>query len=428
MLSPQFYGPLNFHPTTTNDQLRATGASFSSTPFIENQSLYWHPSIYEKTRGDNPTYTRVSNLESSPYYRWDNSVTDPDGETTQAFPKDFKMIAYSDMENSATGGETGGNLFIECCDYNVFGQEVCTSNTGSIQFPTRNCAFLGIAMAMPTCWDAISNDSADHKSHVAYTLNGEVAGECPSTHPKRLPQVQLFIRITNYRGAEVDYVLSDEATTFHVDFMNGWEENKLQSIIDNCPIEDQGTMTYNPPCNCDELLTQNTQISGQMCDSDVRSLIADEATDVVSALPRKATATTAMISKSWTGNPPVTTTCSVDGPDDEGPDDEGPDDDDTCRDDDVKFVLENQKKKPCKWVLQKKTSMRCNKLLDNGDRVRDACPVACSTDCTPVDNPGTFQMPNGTTKRCGWAAKNLPKRCKKWKVLANCPETCSSFY
>lgn len=33
--------------------------------------------------------TRVSNLESSPYYRWDNSVTDPDGETTQAFSKDF---------------------------------------------------------------------------------------------------------------------------------------------------------------------------------------------------------------------------------------------------------------------------------------------------------------------------------------------------
>ena len=124
--------------------MRATGANFSSTPFIENQSLYWHPSIYEKTRGENPTYTRVSNLESSPYYRWDNSVTDPDGETTQAFPKDFKMIAYSDMENSATGGETGGNLFTECCDYDVFGEEVCTSNTGSIEFPTRNCAFLGL--------------------------------------------------------------------------------------------------------------------------------------------------------------------------------------------------------------------------------------------------------------------------------------------
>ena len=289
-------------------------------------------------------------------------------------------------------------------------------------------------MAMPTCWTGVDNDSADHKSHVAYTLNGEVAGECPSTHPKRLPQVQLFIRINNYRGAEVDYVLSDEATTFHVDFMNGWEENKLQSIIDNCPIVDQGTQTYNPPCTCDQYLTENTQISGQMCDSDVRSLIADEATDVVSLLPRKSNSNTAMIQK-WTGNnPPITTTCSVDGPDDEGPDDEGPDDegpdnDDTCRDDDVKFVLANQNEKPCKWVLQKNTSKRCNKLLDDGDLVSDACPVACSTGCTPADNPEKFQLPNGNMKSCTWAGdKNTAKRCKKFVVLANCPETCSAFY
>lgn len=36
-----FYGPLNFHPNTTYENLRATSSNFSTTPFIENQSLYW---------------------------------------------------------------------------------------------------------------------------------------------------------------------------------------------------------------------------------------------------------------------------------------------------------------------------------------------------------------------------------------------------
>lgn len=35
---------------------------------------------------------------------------------------------------------------------------------------------LGLAFAMPTCFDGRA-DSEDHRAHVAYTLNGEVAGE-----------------------------------------------------------------------------------------------------------------------------------------------------------------------------------------------------------------------------------------------------------
>jgi len=40
-----FYGPLNFHPNTTYEDIRDTPAHFSTTPFVENQSLYW-VSIY----------------------------------------------------------------------------------------------------------------------------------------------------------------------------------------------------------------------------------------------------------------------------------------------------------------------------------------------------------------------------------------------
>lgn len=41
-----FYGPLNFHPKTSNDDLRNTSSSLSTSPFVENQSLYWVSETY----------------------------------------------------------------------------------------------------------------------------------------------------------------------------------------------------------------------------------------------------------------------------------------------------------------------------------------------------------------------------------------------
>jgi hypothetical protein len=40
-LLSQFYGPQNFHPNTSYEDIRDTPAKFSSTPYVENQSLYW---------------------------------------------------------------------------------------------------------------------------------------------------------------------------------------------------------------------------------------------------------------------------------------------------------------------------------------------------------------------------------------------------
>ena len=63
-----FYGPRAIHPSTTYDDLRATPPELSTTPYEENQSLYWHPSIYRVVNGE---HILVRDLDSSPYYRWD---------------------------------------------------------------------------------------------------------------------------------------------------------------------------------------------------------------------------------------------------------------------------------------------------------------------------------------------------------------------
>ena len=150
---------------------------------------------------------------------------------------------------------------------------------------------------MPTCWDGVhlgneaSGPGSDHKSHMAYTTNGKVNGPCPSGFPKRVPQVQLFIRVIDYQGGT--YQLADGTTTggvFHFDFMNGWKEGTLQNIIDNCPVADgpYEDDEYNPPCDCaEQFLTEANQAAeGQVCDADIRRLILDEPTQSMSDLPR----------------------------------------------------------------------------------------------------------------------------------------------
>ena len=141
----QFYGPQNFHPNTSYEDIRDTPARFSSSPWAENQSLYWHPTIYEVT--DNAdgtkTYTRAPGIDTSPYYRWDNSVSPK----TEAFPPGFRMIAHSNDPGANQGGETGANMLTECCDLLGDEEEDCVS-WDRLHFPTRTCDFLGIAMGM----------------------------------------------------------------------------------------------------------------------------------------------------------------------------------------------------------------------------------------------------------------------------------------
>ena len=54
---------------------------------------------------------------------------------------------------------------------------------------------------------------ADHRAHMAYTKNGEAEGECPGTHPVRLPQIAVFTRIAPYAGGV--HLFSDGTGYFH---------------------------------------------------------------------------------------------------------------------------------------------------------------------------------------------------------------------
>ncbi len=326
---------------------------------------------------------------------------------------------------------------------------------------------------MPTCWNGELGDTNDHINHMAYTVDGTVAGACPQGYNRRLPQIQLFVRITPYLGGT--YVLSDEADTFHVDFMNGWENGKLEEIIAGCKVTGDADSGYNPPCDCDDFLTPNPHEEDvtPVCDNDVRKYIVDEPIDVVvNSLPR-GTCNGDLIAKSWDVIPPFTCddtaptptaptptaptptaptptaptptaptptaptptaptptaptptapTPTAPTPTEPSGDDDG---DDECSDSSLRFKVNwNGKKitRDCVWVSNKATSKRC--ALEG---VTNMCPDTCGACDICADSSARFKLTwNGKkiARDCTWVEnKATIQRCKVEGVPEACRETC----
>jgi hypothetical protein len=291
-----FYGPQLFHPRTTPEDLRNSDPRFSTSPWEENKSLYWHPTIYkvgqDPATGE-PTYEIAEVSFSGPYYRWDRDAPAP---RVEAFPKGFQMIAGMDPNTP------GLDLFSECLCPTPCQRADGLCESDSDFFPSDACGMMGIAMAFPTCWDDSKGigDNGDPFSHMAYTIDGTVAGECPEGYNRRLPQIQLFVRLHNYEGGKYtfsDNTLPGDKEVFHADFMNGWEEGVLEDIVENCnPLPGEDPDDYNPECTCDQFLTEKATLleedpgdaeAAKICPIDVRAHIVDEEINFgVGGLPR----------------------------------------------------------------------------------------------------------------------------------------------
>ena len=65
---------------------------------------------------------------------------------------------------------------------------------------------LEINIKFPTCWDGKNVESQDG-SHVAYSVecDGDEHNECfdfdcPATHPIKMPELHLYVRVLGYEG------------------------------------------------------------------------------------------------------------------------------------------------------------------------------------------------------------------------------------
>ena len=65
---------------------------------------------------------------------------------------------------------------------------------------------LEINIKFPTCWDGINTESVDG-NHVVYSneCDGDEHNECfdfdcPASHPVKLPEIHLYVRVLGYEG------------------------------------------------------------------------------------------------------------------------------------------------------------------------------------------------------------------------------------
>ena len=83
---------------------------------------------------------------------------------------------------------------------------------------------LELEVRFPNCWNGKTTDSANHKSHTAYS---SAAGACPTSHPVRLPTITIVLLYPpQARGAQP----ASGKFAAHADFMNGWEQEDLERL------------------------------------------------------------------------------------------------------------------------------------------------------------------------------------------------------
>jgi hypothetical protein len=384
----------------------------------ENKSMYWHPTVYKYDRSTK-TYTRDIMAQSSAYYVWET------GET-RAFPNRFQMIGGFDTAKSGA--------VAECVNEQPCDEGDCyTENTF---FPATKCDELEVSMRMPECWDGVSiNSPPDHTSHVAYA---DDEGECPSSHPVKVPQIHLFFRIMPYDGGW--HTFSDGSGVFHADYVSGWDETFLQNVLDNCENDGDGAM---PNFFCEDMLTfrdapkctdENTCDFGdpnliekvrafQPEPLDIAGTIVDEETAVVVGDLPSGTCNGSLVGENnpTPTEPPVPSPTEPPVPSPTAP----PTDEEECADN-PSFLL--KRKFSCEWISKKEGRVKkhCQKraVKNNCAETCGQCPTDENDEEECLDNP-SFLLKGKFS--CDWISKKqfrIKKYCQKRAVENNCPETC----
>ena len=139
-----------------------------------------------------------------------------------AFPQGFKLIAGNSKATSRPGS-----------DASPPGTAGRSRRSGrrprSRPAPTPTVRGSRCTSQFPDCWDGVNLDSADHQSHMAYS----VRGGCPADHPVAVPALQVNVRYPSAGGAGLA-LASGGQFSGHADFFNAWNQAALQRLVNGC--------------------------------------------------------------------------------------------------------------------------------------------------------------------------------------------------
>ena len=174
---------------------------------------YWVPVLYYPN-----STTPVPVKHAFFYYRGPAGV--------EQIPPDLKMVAGGSTLNPPKPDMAQRSLSWSCVDSGPFYTQPpdCTSVNKTFRSHIH----------FPSCWQGPPFvDSPDHRSHMAYPVNGK----CPSTHPYRIPKISFHV-VYSIKNGKGTYLSSDHGapagTTLHADFWNTWDQTVLQQAVTKC--------------------------------------------------------------------------------------------------------------------------------------------------------------------------------------------------
>jgi uncharacterized protein DUF1996 len=196
-----YFGNSSTNAFSTPASLRAAGRT--TCRLRADTAAYWAPTLLIGGRAVEP-------LGAVVYYVRRTFAR------VQPFPAGFKIIAGNAAARSAQNQRV---TFWSCG-----GRE--TSST----LPTcsgHRRSSLRLHVNFPNCWDGRRLDSADHKSHMAYSS----AGRCPASHPAEVPAISLEIYY-GVVGGRTGELSSGGDFSGHADFVNAWDQRTLAALVD----------------------------------------------------------------------------------------------------------------------------------------------------------------------------------------------------
>ncbi|MFF2223585.1 DUF1996 domain-containing protein [Streptomyces globisporus] len=175
-------------------------------------SSYWVPTLYDGDREVEPTGTT--------FYYLGEGVSDDVIRQIKPFPRGLRIVAGN---AKATGPQD-----------NTIARWSCL-HAGEVN-PSQNFVncppgtMMESYLDFPQCWNGTDLDSPDHKSHMAYPVNGG----CPSTHPVPVPKLRQVLRYPVNGDPARFRLASGPGYTMHGDFFNVWPEEEMAQRVRDC--------------------------------------------------------------------------------------------------------------------------------------------------------------------------------------------------